>query len=105
MNYTWSITNLKRTTSDDVVDEVHWKCVGTHYSYEDKRRGIVNLPYLDPTDSNFIAFNSLTEDDVLGWLASGVNEFDKSKIESKISGSISLQQNPPATTEATGLPW
>ena len=105
MNYTWSITNLKRTISDDVVDEVYWECVGTHYSYTNTKSGRIKPPDLDPTDSNFIAFNSLTEDDVLGWLTSGVDGFDKSKIENRISGSISLKQNPPATTEATGLPW
>lgn len=96
MNYTWSILNLDRRTSDGFINVAHWQCTGADgditssvyatCSFED---GTPVIPYED-----------VTEAEVLDWIwANGV---DKDATEASIAARIQDLKNP---KEASGLPW
>jgi hypothetical protein len=53
----------------------------------------------DPTSSDYIAYDDLTEADVIGWVQADV---DKDAIEASLQANIDGQITP---TTATGTPW
>lgn len=102
MEYTWKIYDLKRTIDNGVVTSVTYACEGEHESNFDRRIG--NLEVVgSASDDGFVAFDDLTEEIVLGWVGSSV---DQPAIELLISSSIYERvQAQTAITEATGTPW
>ena len=60
----------------------------------------------DPwSDVDFVEYDDLTEDVVIGWVKSALGEERVKKIEDDISAQIDAQENPPAATEGSGVPW
>ena len=100
--FTWKIDNMKRNIADGGVVEAHWNCIAqetvndTFYS-----ASVSGCSYFTPdaSDSSFIAFNNLTEADVIGWVKADVNV---SEIEGGLTASITAQKTP---TTTTGLSW
>ena len=102
MEYTWSIINLKRTISDDVVNEIQYQCLAESASYSDRQ-----ISYLTITgsseDPDFIPYEDLTEGVVLAWVTGSI---DKSTFESETSASLALYINDVnGITEENGLPF
>ena len=64
----------------------------------DFNASIVNTLQVERGD-NFIAFESLTEQDVLGWVQSAVG---KDVVEAALAAQIEAQKNP---VKLNGLPW
>lgn len=102
MEYTWKIYDLKRTIDNGVVTSVTYACEGEHESNFDRRIG--DLEVVGSTsDEGFVAFDDLTEEIVLGWVGSSV---DQPAIELSISSSIHERvQAQTEITESTGTPW
>ena len=98
ITYTWSIANLERNTSDGGVTVVHWRCEGTDGTNTGSAYGTVGCTP-DASAADFIAFDSLTEADVLGWVHADV---DKDATEEAIASKIDAQANP---VSVVGLPW
>ncbi len=102
MNHTWSILNLKRTTSTGVVTEIKYQCQSEHDNMIDRQ--IEKLVITGSTsDEGFIEYDNLTEENVLGWVN---NLVDTSSIETSLSSSIEdmlevISQN----TSSEGTPW
>ena len=104
--FTWSITGLERDTSNDGIEHADWLCsasetVGTG---DDEVTHIARLGGKthhtpDPSASDFIAYASVTEADVLGWVQAVVG---KSDTETKLQAMIDEKKTP---TTATGVPW
>ena len=102
MEHSWKIYDLKRTITDGVVNQVTWACE-SHYDNMDTRTTGELLVSGSASESGFIPYSDLTEDDVLGWVSSNINQ---SLIESQNSASIaSYIVSTAAITEDTGLPW
>jgi hypothetical protein len=99
VTYTWSVANMERTLADDGVTVVHWYCFGTDTDGTTARSYGTTSHTPDPSSPDFIAFNDLTETDVLGWVHASV---DKDAIEQAIADKIAAEQNP---TSASGMPW
>jgi glycine betaine/choline ABC-type transport system substrate-binding protein len=109
---TWSINDMKRNDADGGVILVYWSLVaqsdGTP-SYSATEGGKLRLTY-DASDPNFIAYDSLTEADVLGWVYNSLIEGDETATESKtrietertakVQGQIDR-----ASSESSGMPW
>ena len=102
MEYTWKIYDLKRTIDNGVVTSVTYACEGEHESNFDRKIG--DLEVVGSTsDEGFVAFEDLTEEVVLGWVSSSI---DQPSIELLISSSIQERvQIQSVITEATGTPW
>jgi hypothetical protein len=55
--------------------------------------------------SNFIPYEDLTEEIVLGWIKDSLGANGIISIEACIQGQIDSQINPPVSPEITPLPW
>ena len=54
---------------------------------------------------DFVEYDKLTEDVVIGWVKSALGEDRVKQIEDNIAAQIDAQENPPAATEGSGVPW
>ena len=67
---TWSITDLKRETSDGYVCWVKWTLTGTE---GDKTVQSMGLTKLERPSSALEPYDSLTEEKVVGWVKAKIN--------------------------------
>ena len=96
--FTWSIAQLERNTSDNGVVIAHWRCNGVDGDNSTGAYGTASFTP-DPTSADFIAFESLTEADVLGWVHAEVSQED---TEASLQAQLDEMAAPSTTT---GLPW
>ena len=102
----WTIANLERNTDDGGVTVAHWRVTETEVvgsgddavTYSASSYGTVGFTP-DASADGFIAFDSLTEADVLGWVYESV---DQAETEAALDANIA-EQKTPATTD--GVPW
>ena len=103
---TWTIENLERNVADGGVIVAHWRVTETEtvgegddaVTFSASSYGTVGFTP-DASDDGFIAFDSLTEADVLGWVYEEVNQDD---TEAALAADIAGQKTP-VTTD--GVPW
>jgi hypothetical protein len=95
---TWTIANLERNTDDGGVVVAHWRCIAEDGEYTASSYGTVGFTP-DASADGFIAFDNLTEADVLGWVYA---EVDQAETEAALDANIA-EQKTPATTD--GVPW
>jgi hypothetical protein len=103
---TWTIANLERNTADGGVTVAHWRVTETEtvgegddaVTYSASSYGTVGFTP-DADADGFIAFDDLTEADVLGWVYEEVNQAD---TEAALAADIAGQKTP-VTTD--GVPW
>jgi len=103
---TWTIANLERNVADGGVTVAHRRVtesetVGTGddaVTYTASSYGTVGFTP-DPDADDFVAYDSLTEATVLGWVHA---EVDQSATEAALTAKIEAQKNP---VSADGMPW
>ena len=103
---TWTIGTLERELADGGVTVAHWRCteeetVGTGddaVTYSASSYGTVGFTP-DPTASDYIAYDSLTEANVLGWVWESVGQ---DTVEAALTAKIEADKNP---TSGSGTPW
>ncbi len=100
---TWTISTLERNTdSDQGVIVAHWRVTETETVGEDtytaSSYGTCGFTP-DPSSEDYIAYDDLTEADVIGWCQA---ELDQEAIEASLTANINEQKNP---TTADGVPW
>jgi hypothetical protein len=107
MTTVWQINQMERTLDDNGVIVCHWRAnasetVGTGddaVTYSASSYGTAGFTP-DPSSSDWVDYNSITEEVALGWCwANGV---DKDAIEASLAANIEAQKNP---TQASGVPW
>lgn len=99
LTYTWKVTGLKKT-NDGTIVQTYWTKTGTD---ESGATGMFSgaTPFTgDPSAEGYIAFEQLTEADVLGWIQSVV----VGDYEIHVNKQIQKQIDASAVTEST-LPW
>ena len=104
--YTWEITGLKRRTVgalSDAVVQVTWRRKGVDSSLNTGTMGGA-YTFDNPSTEGFIAYASLTENDVIGWVTDIVGDdevdFIKILIDRKIAELIDIP-----TEITSGFPW
>ena len=99
---TWTIANLERNVSDGGVTVAHWRVTESEavgdVTYTASSYGTCGFTP-DADADGFIAYDSLTEADVLAWVHADVA---LSAIESALTANIEAQKNP---VSADGMPW
>ena len=95
---TWAISTLERELSDGGVVVAHWRATAVDGDFSASSYGTVGFTP-DPSASGFIAYDSLTEADVIGWVQA---EVDQDAIEASLAAQIEADKNP---TQAAGVPW
>ena len=99
---TWTIANLERNLSDGGVTVAHWRVTESEtvgdVTYTASSYGTCGFTP-DASDSGFVAYDSLTEADVLAWVQA---EIDQDATEAALTANIEAQKNP---VSADGMPW
>ena len=94
----WVISTLERTLDTGGVIVAHWRATAVDGDFSASNYGTCGFTP-DPSASGFIAYDSLTEADVIGWVQA---ELDKDAIEASLAAKIAADKNP---TKAAGVPW
>lgn len=98
----WKIENVIVKPSEgaysDVVVTANWRCSATDSGYESSQSGVAGFVL---AENNFIPYESLTEQDVLGWVWS--SGLDKGEVEAGVSRDLETLKNPPFVVKP--LPW
>jgi len=102
----WKINTLEYTNDNDKgVVTAHWDCSHTEVgegddalSYSGRRYGSCSFTP-EPSSEDYIAFDDLTEEQVIGWVQSTL---DVEEVEASLLAQIEEQKNP-ATLK--GLAW
>ena len=103
---TSTIANLERNVADGGVNVAHWRVTETEtvgegddaVTYSASSYGTVGFTP-DADADGFIAFDALTEANVLGWVYESV---DQAETEAALAADIAGQKTP-VTTD--GVPW
>jgi len=103
---TWTIENLERNVADGGVTVAHWRVTETEtvgegddaVTYSASSYGTVSFTP-DASADGFIAFDALTEADVLGWV---YEEVDQAETEAALAADIAGQKTP---VTSDGVPW
>ena len=98
ITYTWTIPTCERNIATGGINVIHWRCTGVDGEYLSTSYGTVGLTH-DPSDSDFIAYADVTEEQAQAWVWENVSQED---TEASIAADIDKQINP---TEASGNPW
>jgi hypothetical protein len=95
---TWTIANLERNVADGGVTVAHWRVTEVDGDFSASSYGTVGFtPDADADD--FVAYDNLTEEVVMGWVWESVNQED---TEAALTANIEGQKNP---VSADGMPW
>ena len=100
--FNWSIANTERYLDTGGIFVVHWRVTAEETVGDDtftaSSYGTVGFtPDADADD--FVAYDSLTEEVVMGWVHA---EVDKDATEAALTANIEAQKNP---VSADGMPW
>ena len=95
---TWTIANLERNVADGGVTVAHWRVTEVDGDYCASAYGTVGFTP-DPSADDFVAYDDLTEEVVMGWVHA---EVDQSATEASLTANIEAQKNP---VSADGMPW
>jgi hypothetical protein len=95
---TWTIANLERNVADGGVTVAHWRVTEVDGDYTASSYGTVGFTP-DASADDFVAYDSLTEEVVMGWVHA---EVDQSATEAALTANIEGQKNP---VSADGMPW
>jgi hypothetical protein len=96
--FTWSLPTLERHTADGFVYTAHWRCTASDGEFSASSYGTAGFQQ-DPEAESFTPYESLTEEQVLGWVWESV---DKDATEAALEAKIEAEKNP---TSASGTPW
>ena len=96
---TWTIATLERELSDGGVTVAHWRATDVDGDYSASSYGTCGFSP-DASDPSFVAYDSLTEAQVLQWCWD--NGVDKDAIEASLAAKIEADKNP---VSAAGVPW
>ena len=112
INTTWSVSDMTHVDADGGVILAYWSLVAQSDG-EGKETategGKARFTY-DASASGYIAYDSLKESDVLGWIWEQNKEGDetaaeyKARIEAERTAKVEAQIERNAT-QATGVPW
>lgn len=90
------INQLERTIADGIVTTVHYTFTVASETNRVESYGSITLT--EPED-DYIPFDELTQEDVIGWLA---DNLDLDEIQANLNARLHELDNP---TTTVGLPW
>lgn len=99
MATTWTIATLEHNVADGGVTVAHWRVSEVDGDYSASTYGTCGFSP-DASDPSFVAYDSLTESQVLQWCWD--NGVDQAATEASLAANIESQKNP---VSAAGVPW
>jgi hypothetical protein len=102
MAVVWSVTNLEYTNdSDKGVVHAAWSATDTDGDYSGTVSGMESYTP-DPSDSGYVAWDSLNEATVLSWVQETLGSDGVSEVEAKATAKLTEAKTP---STAWGLAW
>ena len=105
MAVTWSIVQLERNTSDGGVVTAHWNAEESEtvgeVIHSGRSYGAMSFTP-DASDAGFVAYASLTEETVLGWVKTSLGDESVTAAEARVTEQIA---NSKAPAQVSGVPW
>ena len=98
MAVTWTIAQLERNTDGNGVVVAHWRASDVDGEHSGSSYGTCGFTP-DATADGYVAYDSLTEADVLAWVKA---DLDADAIEESIAAQITASKEP---VTAAGVPW
>ena len=95
------INTLDRNATDGGVITVHWTVIKTDGDLTASSYGTEGFTP-DPSSPDFKAYESLTKEDVIGWLKSRWGEEGMAAKEAALDAQLATFKNPPVIS---GTPW
>jgi hypothetical protein len=95
MEITYTIDNLDRQTSDNLVVTAHWRVSAVDGEHTAGAYGSVGFTRGD----SFTPFEELTQEQVIAWVK---EQLDVEQIETALAQIIAEQKQP---TKVSGTPW
>ena len=105
--YTWKINAIDCYTSKDGLEKVayniHWSYFGTDGTHTASMIGVQSIG--EPNPENFVAFEDLTEEQVVEWISASMDiekmkeNLDKQLTELATPTTVTLQLSKPAAPE------
>jgi hypothetical protein len=113
LTYKWEVTGLKKKSDsqlnlNDIIIQTYWKCTGTDedgVSGDFQGATPFNTAEIDP--SEFTSYSELTEEVILGWIKSLVEQDEtyKNMIDKRIMEQISAKKEVVEEINKEELPW
>ena len=101
MSVTWTITILERNTADDGVVVAHWRASDVDGDHSGSSYGTCGFTP-DAEAEGYTAYDSLTEENVIGWVKGSIGDEAVASVEASIAAQIE-ESKAPATS--AGVPW
>ena len=96
------IAQLDRTATDGLVITAHWIASKIQDEYTASAYGSIALPEKDPSDSSFVAFDDLTEAQVVEWVKHAMGEEQVTALEENLDSQLEQLVTPKVVS---GTPW
>ena len=101
MAVTYTISTLERNTSDDGVVVAHWRASDVDGDHSGSSYGTCGFTP-DAEAEGYTAYDSLTEENVIGWVKGSLGEEGVTAIEDSIAAQIAESKAPAISV---GTPW
>ena len=94
----FTIAQLERNSADNGVTVAHWRCSKTVGDNTASSYGTCSFEP-DPSAAGFVAYDSLTEETVIGWVQATM---DVEALEAGLDAQLAEMTAP---TSVAGTPW
>ena len=98
ITYTWTIPTVDRTIASGGIDTIHWRCNAVEGDHSVGSYGSVGCSP-DPSASDFIAYDSVTEANCIAWVQANISKDD---TEAALAAQIAVLKAP---VTGSGIPW
>lgn len=95
--FTWSIQQMDRLTSDGFVVTVHYNVTATDGTFTVSTYGTV--PYTQTQGATYVPYASLTQAQVVGWVQTSIG---LTNTQASLQSQLTALENP---VQASGMPW
>jgi hypothetical protein len=107
VKFTWTVRQLNviptKEQRTDVVHSVAWEVTGVDGEDSSTASGALSVN----TDNvgNFVAYENLTEEQVLSWVFATLGQDGKTKAESQVQTVIEAKRSAITIVQKASLPW
>jgi len=100
MTVTWNISTLERNTDNGVV-VAHWRASDVDGDHSGSSYGTCGFTP-DASADGYVAYDNLTEENVIGWVKGSMGEEAVTGVEDSIAAQIADSKAPAISV---GTPW
>ena len=100
MAVTWDISTLERNTDNGVV-VAHWRATDSDGDHSGSSYGTCGFTP-DASADGYVAYDSLIEEEVIGWVKESMGEEAVAGVEDSIAAQIADSKSPAISV---GTPW